>query len=60
MTINTVNPSGFDHVVIFERSARAVVAKAPPEIVDPSDFGANAVYGKMVRFYVFLFSHLVS
>ena len=24
------------------RSARAVVARAPPEILDPSDFGANA------------------
>ena len=41
VTINTVSPSGFGHVVIFERSARAVVARAPPEILDPNDFGAN-------------------
>ena len=41
MTINTVISSGFGHVVIFERSARAVVARAPPEILDPSDFGDN-------------------
>ena len=37
----TVSPSGFGHVVILERSARAVVASAPPEILDPSDFAAN-------------------
>ena len=42
VTINTVSSSGFGHVVIFERSARAVVLRAPPEILDPSDFGANA------------------
>ena len=41
VTINTVISSGFGHVVIFERSARAVVARTPPEILDPSDFGAN-------------------
>ena len=41
MTINTVSSSGFGHVVIFERNARAIVARAPPEILDPSDFGAN-------------------
>ena len=41
MTINTVSSSGFGHVIIFERSARAVVARAPPEILDPSDFGSD-------------------
>ena len=41
MTVNTVISSGFGHVVIFERSARAVVAGAPSEILDPNDFGAN-------------------
>ena len=41
VTINTVSSSGSGHVVIFERSARAVVARAPKEILDPSDFRAN-------------------
>ena len=38
---NTVSPSGFGHVAIFERNARAVVVRAPPEILDSSDFEAN-------------------
>ena len=41
-------------MVIFERSARAVVARAPPEILDPSDFGANAkAMGKWCIFISF-------
>ena len=44
VTINTASPSGFGYVAIFEGSARAVVVRprAPPENLDPSDFGANA------------------
>ena len=54
MTINTVSSSGFGHVAIFERSARAVVARAPPEIMDPNDFGANAMsMGKWCVFICF-------
>ena len=41
VTINTVSPSGFGHVVIFERSARAVVARVPPKILYRSDFVAS-------------------
>ena len=52
VTINTVSSSGFGHVVIFERSVRAVVARAPPEILDPIDFGANAK--SMGRWCVFI------
>ena len=52
MTVNTVSSSGFGHVVIFKRSARPVVARAPPEILDPSDFGANTKY--MGKWYVFI------
>ena len=60
MTINTVSPSGFGHVVIFGRSARAVVARAPPEILDPSDFGANTkCMGKWCIFILFS-SHTLS
>ena len=33
-------------------SARAVVARAPPEILDPSDFGANAK--AMVKWCIFI------
>ena len=58
VTINTVSPSGFGHVVIFERSARAVVARAPPEILDPSDFGSNTK--SMGKWCVFMFSLLTS
>ena len=58
VTINTVSPSGFGHVVIFERSARVVVASAPPEILDPSDFGANTKsMGKLCVFICF-YSHI--
>ena len=36
------------------RSARAVVARAPPEILDPSDFGASAkAMGKRCIFIYF-------
>ena len=52
MTTNTASPSGFGHVVIFERSVRAVVARAPPEILDPIDFGANTK--SMAKWCVFI------
>ena len=54
MIINTVSSSGFGNVVIFERSARAVVARAPPAILDPRDFGANTKpMGKLCVFIYF-------
>ena len=56
MTINTMSPSGFGLVVIFERSARAVVAREPPEIVDPSDSGTITKY--MGKWCVFILSLL--
>ena len=57
VTINRVSPSGFDHVIIFERNARGIVARVPPEILDPSDFGASTKsMGEKVHFYLFLFS----
>ena len=43
VTINKVSPSGFGHVAIFEHSARAVVARAPPEILNPSDVDDDGV-----------------
>ena len=57
VTINTMSSSGFCHVVIFERSARAVVARAPPEILDPSVFGANT---KSMENGAFLFVSLLT
>ena len=60
VTINTVSPSGFGHVVIFERSTRADMVRAPPEILDPSDFGANTKsMGKWCVFSCFS-SHALS
>ena len=58
VTINTVSPSGFGHVVIFERSARAVVA--PPEILDPSDFGANTKSRAKWCVFICFSSHTLS
>ena len=52
VTINTVISSGFGHVIIFERSARAVVARALPEILDPCDFGANVK--SMGKWFIFI------
>ena len=40
------------------RSARAVVARAPPEIMDQSDFGANIKAMRKWCIYLFLFSRL--
>ena len=57
VTVNTVSPSGFGHVVIFERSARAVVEGTPPEIMDPGDFGANT---KSMENGAFLFVSLLT
>ena len=55
VTINTGSPSEFGHAVIFQRSARAVVARAPPEILVPSDFGANTKsVGKLCVLFVSL------
>ena len=55
VTLNAVSPSGFGHVVIFERSACAVVARAPPEIRDPNDFGANTkLMGKSANLFASL------
>ena len=61
MTVNAVSSSGFGHVVIFERSARAVVTRALPEILDPSNFGANtkSIIGKWCVFICFS-SHALS
>ena len=45
---------------IFERSARAVVARSPPEILDPSDFGANTKYMGKFGIFIRFFFHTLS